>query len=134
MASGPGSWSRRHFPNLANSHKIVFSLDCFTYIEAVTQTCSVKTVVLRNFAKFSRKHLCQSLYFSKVAGQSGTGVSCEFCEISRNMFSYKTPPLVASVYINFNHIAKIPVLTLCVSSDVIKSFCKQNQVMWRYCF
>ena len=27
---------------------------------------------------------------------SGTGVSCEFCEISKNTFSYRTPPVVAS--------------------------------------
>ena len=29
--------------------------------------CSVKTNVLRNFAKFTGKHLCQSLFFNKVA-------------------------------------------------------------------
>ena len=36
--------------------------------EAVAQTCSVKKVFLRNFAKFTGKHLCQSLFFNKVAG------------------------------------------------------------------
>ena len=30
--------------------------------------CSVKKGVLRNFAKFARKHLCQILFFIKVAG------------------------------------------------------------------
>ena len=30
--------------------------------------CSVKKGVLRNFAKFAGKHLCQSLFFNKVAG------------------------------------------------------------------
>ena len=29
--------------------------------------CSVKKGVLRNFAKFTGKHLCQSLFFNKVA-------------------------------------------------------------------
>ena len=29
--------------------------------------CSVKKGVLRNFAKFKRKHLCQSLFFNKVS-------------------------------------------------------------------
>ena len=29
--------------------------------------CSVIKDVLRNFAKFTRKHLCQSLFFNKVA-------------------------------------------------------------------
>ena len=30
--------------------------------------CSVKQVVLRNFAKFTGKQLRQSLFFNKVAG------------------------------------------------------------------
>ena len=30
--------------------------------------CSVKKSVLRNFAKFTGKHLCQRLFFNKVAG------------------------------------------------------------------
>ena len=30
--------------------------------------CSVKKGVLRNFAKFTGKNLCQSLFFNKVAG------------------------------------------------------------------
>ena len=57
---------------------------------------SVKKGVLRNFAKFTGKHLCQRLFFNKVAGLdgmqlylkrvSGTVFSCEFCEISKNTF------------------------------------------------
>ena len=38
------------------------------YWEAVTQMCSVKKGVLRNFAKFTVKHLYQSLLFNKVTG------------------------------------------------------------------
>ena len=30
--------------------------------------CSVRKGVLRNFAKFTGKHLCQSLFFNKVSG------------------------------------------------------------------
>ena len=30
--------------------------------------CSVKKSVIRNFAKFTRKHLCQSIFFNIVAG------------------------------------------------------------------
>ena len=29
---------------------------------------SLKNVVLKNFAKFTGKHLCRSLFFNKVAG------------------------------------------------------------------
>ena len=45
--------------------------------------CSVRKSVLRNFTKFTGKHLCQSPFFNKVAGltpatllkkNSGTGV------------------------------------------------------------
>ena len=32
------------------------------------QRCSIKKSVLRNFAKFTGKHLCQSFYFNKVVG------------------------------------------------------------------
>ena len=32
------------------------------------QGCSVRKGVLVNLAKFTRKHLCQSLFFNKVAG------------------------------------------------------------------
>ena len=39
---------------------------CLT-TEAVFRRCSVRKDVLRNFAKFTRKHLCQSLFFNKVA-------------------------------------------------------------------
>ena len=38
--------------------------------EAIARTWSEKKVVLRNFAEFTGKHLCQSLLFSKVAGLS----------------------------------------------------------------
>ena len=32
--------------------------------------CSLRKGILRNFAKFTGKHLCQSLFFNKVAGLS----------------------------------------------------------------
>ena len=41
--------------------------------------------VLGNFAKFTGKHLCQSLFFNKVAGRSGTGAKF-----------LRTPPVAAS--------------------------------------
>ena len=57
---------------------------------------------LENFAKFTGKNLCQSLFFNKVAGLqlyqkrgSDTVVSCEFCKISKKT-SYRTPPVAAS--------------------------------------
>ena len=62
------------------------------------QRCSVRKGVLRNFTKFTGKHLRQSLFFNKVAGLRPEACnfikkealaqvfSCEFCEISKNTF------------------------------------------------
>ena len=77
--------------------------------------------VLRNFAKFTGKHLCESLVFNKVAGLRPTLLKkrlwhrcfpeafnftkketlalvffCEFCEISKNTFYYRTLLVAAS--------------------------------------
>ena len=59
-----------------------------------------KKGVLRNFAKFTRKHLCQRLFFNKVAGRGlklywkkeslAQVFSCKFCEISKNIFFQNT--------------------------------------------
>ena len=64
--------------------------------------------VLRNFAKFTGKHLCQSLFFLIklqasvcnfiIKGALGQVFSCEFCEISQNTFSHRTAPVAASVF------------------------------------
>ena len=50
-----------------------------------------KKEVLRNFAKFAGKYLCQSLFFNKVAGLRPVKketlaqvFSCEFCETSKS--------------------------------------------------
>ena len=37
-------------------------------IRSSHQRCSVRKGVPRNFAKFTRKHLCQGLFYNKVAG------------------------------------------------------------------
>ena len=43
---------------------------------------------------FTGKQLCRSLFFNNVASVS---VSCEFYEIFKNIFFYRTPPVAASV-------------------------------------
>ena len=57
------------------------------------QRSSVRKGILRNFAKFTGKHLHQSLFFNKVAGLANNftekkalvqAFSCDFCEISKN--------------------------------------------------
>ena len=55
-----------------------------------------KKGILKNFAKFTGKRLCYSLFFDKVAGLRpgkeflAQVFTCEFCEI------FKTPPVAVS--------------------------------------
>ena len=68
-----------------------------------------KKAVLKNFSKFTRKHLYQGLFFNKVAGLRPATLlktlaqvfSCEFWKISKNAFFYKTPPVAASGVASF---------------------------------
>ena len=64
------------------------------------QRCSVKEGVLRNFAKFTGKHLRQSLFSNKVVGlrpatllkkDSGTGVSLWILRNLQEHLFYRTP-------------------------------------------
>ena len=48
------------------------------------QKCSMKKGILRNFTKFTGKHLCQSFFFKKEALTQM--FSCEFCEICKSTF------------------------------------------------
>ena len=62
------------------------------------QRCSIIKGVLRNFVKFAGKHLCQSLFFNKVAGLRPMACNfikketlaqaffCEFCKTFKNTF------------------------------------------------
>ena len=62
----------------------------------------MKKGVLKNFRKFTGKHLRQSLFFNKIGGLRPVACnfikketlaqvfSCEFCEISKNTFSKNT--------------------------------------------
>ena len=36
--------------------------------EAVSRRCFIKKIILKNFAKFTGKHICQCLLFKTVAG------------------------------------------------------------------
>ena len=59
--------------------------------------CFVKKGVLRNFAKLTGKHLCQSLFLNKVKKETLAMVFyCEFCEISKNTFSVEHLQTTAS--------------------------------------
>ena len=53
-------------------------------IRSSHQRCSMKKTVLRNFTKFTGKHLCQCLFFNKVTLVQV--FCCGFWEISKNTF------------------------------------------------
>ena len=54
-----------------------------------------KKGVLKNFANFTGKHLCQSLFYIKK-GTLAQVFSWKFCEIFEIIFFYRTPPVAAS--------------------------------------
>ena len=54
----------RHFANLSLGKVSLNNV----HAEALVWRCSVKNGVLRNVAKFTGKHLCQSLFLEIVAG------------------------------------------------------------------
>ena len=53
---------------------------------------SVRKGIIINFAKFTGKHLCQSLFFLFFV------FACEFCEISKNTFFTEHRQATASAY------------------------------------
>ena len=54
---------------LRSSHQVYFSISLF---RSSRTEVFCKKIVLRNFAKFTGKHLCQGLFFNKVAGLTHT--------------------------------------------------------------
>ena len=63
--------------------KIVLALPQIFVGRNSHRRCSVKKGILRNFTKFTEKHLCQSLFFNKVMCQNlffdkVAGVACNF--------------------------------------------------------
>ena len=89
--------------------------------------------VRRNFAKFKGKHLCESLFFNKVAGLGNfiktlaQMFSCEFYKISKNTFSYRTPKVAASAKAFCKIYNKIPVRPSLLNKDNVTT----EAVVWR---
>ena len=68
----------------------IFSLLFIVSSETVVWKCSIKKRVLRNFAKFTGKHLCQRVFFNKDS--LAHVFSCEFWEIYENTFFTELSP------------------------------------------
>ena len=86
--------------------RIFVTVRCFVLIRLLGNTkknsnwqkqprrCSVKKGLLRNFIKFTGKHLCQILFLKKIGPQACNFIkketlaqvfSCEFCKVSKNI-------------------------------------------------
>ena len=71
-------WLTTIFFNFWKNQKYQFIINLFTSLlqmklfKSSQQRCSVKKGFLRNFAEFTGKHLCQSLFFTQVAAQPAT--------------------------------------------------------------
>ena len=57
----------------------------FSYAEAVVRRCSEKGA-LKNFTKFTEKHLCQSLFLNKAAGLKHSYFPVNFAKFIRTPF------------------------------------------------
>ena len=78
--------------------------------EAVVQRCSVKKMFLE-ISQNSQENICAWVSFSiKLQAPARNFIksetlaqvfSCEFCNISKNAFSCRTPPVAASVHLHF---------------------------------
>ena len=92
------SYQKQFFINNDNvrSNFITFTL------RSSHRRCYLKKGVLKNFAKFKGKHLCQSLFFNKVAGLSMQFYqkrgSDTICTISKNTFFTEHLRASASVF------------------------------------
>ena len=102
-----------------------------------------KIGVLKNFAKFTGKHLCQGLFLIKLQAEAYNFIkketlaqvfSCEFCEISKNTFFYRTPLVATSVLTK--HFQDIKKLTLSYILKLFLNFRKfEPQYFYKlYCF
>ena len=68
-----------------------------------------KKGVLKNFGKFTGKYLCQIFFFKKVGPATLLKKKrwycfflCEFCEIFKNNFYYKTPSSLILIWKDFS--------------------------------
>ena len=84
---------KKDIPRLRHALDLLHKTTCNFCNNLIIEKAATKGV-FRNFAKFTRTHLCQSLFFNR---DPGTGVSCEFCGISKNSFSTEHLRMIASV-------------------------------------
>ena len=66
----------------------LYVINLVTSMERISQQrCSIKRCVLKNFAKFIGKHLCQGLFLNKI----DRSFPANFAKFLRTPFIYRTP-------------------------------------------
>ena len=93
-----------YLQNLANrldlvlQYRSVFLLILSTHLkdsEAVARRCSVKKVFLKISQNLQENTFARVSFLIKIQALVQV-ISCEFCEISKNTFFYRTPPVATS--------------------------------------
>ena len=79
----------------------VFWLFKFLLPEAGRQRCSIEISVLKNFTKFTGKHLCQSTYNFIKKDTLAQMFSCELGKIFKNTLFTEHLRTTASVFLRF---------------------------------
>ena len=90
------------------------NMTIFIHHRSIRPDVFCKKGVLRNFAKFTGKHLCQSIFFNKVADRSATLLKkrlwhrcfpVNFAKFLRTPFFHRTPLVAASIIIRFEFLS-----------------------------
>ena len=102
-----------------------------------------KKGVLRNFIKFTGKHLCQSLFFNRVAGLRPAFLSkktlvqvfsCKFCKISKNTVLTNTSKrMILEALVKYTYSQRN--ITIKGNSYMLgKSECQNflNWILWKF--
>ena len=101
------TWSRRSFINVSEWFNGILNR-CIWCIRSSRPEAFFKKGLLRSFAKFTGKHLCQSFFLNKIAGLRPETLLKErlwqrcfpvnFAKICKNAFFHRTTLMAASVW------------------------------------
>ena len=117
-------------------------LKILNFVQKQPPNCSVWKSGLRNFVKFTVKHLCQSLHFNKVAGLRPATLSrkrpwhrffsCEFCEISKNTSGRLLLVVVRCCVSTFEWIVQKLQLATIYCNYLVQVFSLGNQLIFKH--
>ena len=92
------------------------------------RSCSLKIGVLKSFAKFTGKHLCQCLFFNKVAGLRPATLFKK--TLGKNTFFAERFRVTASDFLQYDEVCSISLLVRCyhhlVFMDPVNDYLKSK--------